>query len=98
MTIPETMNGVVLTGHGGLDKLEWREDLPVPVPQAGEVLIRVGAAALNNTDVQPRVRVGIQRPVRGDTASGAADGYGDLVGKDGGWSRRGAVVSPHPGS
>jgi SSS family solute:Na+ symporter len=28
--IPETMFGVVLTGHGGLDKLAWRDDLPVP--------------------------------------------------------------------
>ncbi|WP_306029290.1 alcohol dehydrogenase family protein [Stappia sp. MMSF_3263] len=90
MTIPETMNGVVLTGHGGLDKLEWREDLPVPVPQAGEVLIRVGAAALNNTDVNTRTGW-YSKAVRGDTASGAADGYGDLVGKDGGWS--GAALS-----
>ncbi|SLN32000.1 hypothetical protein OCH7691_01167 [Oceanibacterium hippocampi] len=29
MTLPETMNGIVLTGHGGLDKLAWRDNLPV---------------------------------------------------------------------
>ena len=39
MTLPETMKAVRLTGHGGLDKLEWCDDVPVPQPDAGEVLI-----------------------------------------------------------
>lgn len=43
-SVPKTMFGVVLTGHGGPDKLEWRDDLPVPCPGPGEVLIRVRAA------------------------------------------------------
>ena len=43
MTLPETMKAMRLTGHGGLDKLEWREDVAVPKPAAGEVLVRVGA-------------------------------------------------------
>ncbi len=90
MTIPGMMKGMVLTGHGGLDRLEWREDLPVPVPAAGEVLIRVGAAAINNTDVNTRTGW-YSKAIRGDTASGAAKGYGDLVEKDGGWS--GAALS-----
>ena len=42
------MAGVVLTGHGGLDKLEFRDDLPTPRPGKGEVLIRVKAAGVNN--------------------------------------------------
>lgn len=50
----ETMRAMVLTGHGDFDKLVWREDLPVPVPGQGEVLIRVGACGLNNTDVNTR--------------------------------------------
>ena len=54
MTLPETMKAVRLTGHGGLDKLEWCDDVPVPQPDAGEVLIRVGASAVNNTDVNTR--------------------------------------------
>ena len=49
------MRGVVLTGHGGPECLEWREDLPRPRPQAGEVLIRVAAAGVNNTDINTRV-------------------------------------------
>ena len=52
--LPTTMRAVVLTGHGGLDKLEVRVDWPVPTPGADEVLIRVGACGLNNTDVNTR--------------------------------------------
>lgn len=51
---PKTMRGVWLTGHGDMDKLEIQEDLPVPVPGAGEVLIRVAAAGVNNTDINTR--------------------------------------------
>ncbi len=41
-------------GHGGFEKLVHRTDVPVPSPGADEVLIRVRAAALNNTDVNMR--------------------------------------------
>ncbi|WP_306144923.1 alcohol dehydrogenase family protein [Roseibium sp. MMSF_3412] len=54
MTIPATMNAIVLEGHGGLDKLVWHEDWPTPQPGPGEVLIKVGACGLNNTDVNTR--------------------------------------------
>ena len=49
------MSGVVLTGHGGPECLEWRNDLPIPEPLAGEVLIKVAAAGVNNTDINTRV-------------------------------------------
>ncbi len=49
------MKGILLTGHGGMDKLEWREDIPTPTLSEGEVLIKVGACGLNNTDVNTRV-------------------------------------------
>jgi NADPH:quinone reductase-like Zn-dependent oxidoreductase len=45
---------VLLTGHGGLEKLEYRDDVPDPAPGHGEVLIRVGAAGVNNTDIWTR--------------------------------------------
>lgn len=48
------MLGVWLTGHGGLDKLEVRHDIPVPTPGRREVLMRVAAAGVNNTDVNTR--------------------------------------------
>ena len=47
------MKAFVTTGHGGLDKLEY-QDVRVPAPAAGEVLIEVGACGLNNTDIWTR--------------------------------------------
>lgn len=52
--IPPTMNAFVLTGHGGLEALEFHEDWPTPEPADHEVLIKVGACGLNNTDVNTR--------------------------------------------
>jgi len=48
------MNAVVLHRHGGLDALEFHEDWPRPAPGPDDVLIRVGACGLNNTDVNTR--------------------------------------------
>ncbi|MCK4869202.1 MAG: alcohol dehydrogenase catalytic domain-containing protein, partial [Alphaproteobacteria bacterium] len=48
------MRGVWLTGHGNLDKLELRGDIPVPRPGPREVLVRVAAAGVNNTDINTR--------------------------------------------
>ncbi len=48
------MKAVLLTGHGGLEKLEYREDVPIPRPAEDEVLIEVGAAGVNNTDIWTR--------------------------------------------
>jgi len=52
--IPETMKAVILTGHGGLDKLEYHTDWPVPQLTPTGVIIRVQACGLNNTDVNTR--------------------------------------------
>ncbi len=48
------MSGVVLTGHGDFDKLQYRTDLPLPAPKSNEVLIKVKAAGVNNTDINTR--------------------------------------------
>lgn len=37
-----------------MDKLEIRQDIPVPVPGPHDVLIRVAAAGVNNTDINTR--------------------------------------------
>ena len=39
MSLPGTTAAVLLTGHGGLEKLEYRTDVPVPHPGEGEVLM-----------------------------------------------------------
>jgi NADPH:quinone reductase-like Zn-dependent oxidoreductase len=53
--VPKTMKGILLTGHGGIDKLLFCEDLPTPIPSSEEVLIRVSAAGVNNTDINTRL-------------------------------------------
>lgn len=55
MKLPATMSGVYLTRHGGPEALEWREDIPVPRPKQGQVLVRVLAAGVNNTDINTRI-------------------------------------------
>lgn len=53
MDVPKTMRAVQITAHGGPEVLELAE-VAVPAPQATEVVVRVGAAALNNTDLWTR--------------------------------------------
>ncbi|MBT4638009.1 MAG: zinc-binding dehydrogenase [Deltaproteobacteria bacterium] len=53
-TIPNIMSGIQLTGHGNLDKLVLRKDIPVPSIGARDVLIKVSAAGVNNTDINTR--------------------------------------------
>jgi NADPH:quinone reductase-like Zn-dependent oxidoreductase/nitrite reductase/ring-hydroxylating ferredoxin subunit len=53
--LPKTMQGVYLTGHGGLDKLQWRDDIAVPIPGPRDVLVQVNAAGVNNTDLNTRI-------------------------------------------
>ncbi len=48
-----TMKAMVLTGHGGLDKLIY-QDVTVPQPGPEEVLIKVAACGVNNTDINTR--------------------------------------------
>jgi NADPH:quinone reductase-like Zn-dependent oxidoreductase len=83
MTVPAVMRAVLLTGHGGFDQLELRHDVPVPVPGPGEVLIQIGAAGVNNTDINTRIGW-YSKAVAEATETGAASG---IVGAgDDGWS------------
>lgn len=50
----DKMWGIVLTGHGGPEMLEWRDDLAIPILGRSEVLVEVGAAGVNNTDINTR--------------------------------------------
>ena len=85
MTLPETMHGVQLVGHGGIDKLAYREDLPTPEPGIGEVLIRVAAAGINNTDINTRIGW-YSKSVSEDTDTGGATGFDTVNDDDASWS------------
>ncbi|MEM7087946.1 MAG: alcohol dehydrogenase family protein [Pseudomonadota bacterium] len=54
MTLPDTMKAMVTMGHGGLEQMVLHKNWPRPEPAAGEVLIKVAACGLNNTDVNTR--------------------------------------------
>ena len=54
-SIPKFMTAVLLTDHGGIEKLEYRSDVEIPIPKEDEVLINVKAAGINNTDINTRI-------------------------------------------
>ena len=70
MSLPEIMRAMVTTGHGGLDKIEFHADWPRPAPGQGEVLVRVRACGLNNTDVNTR-EGWYSKAVTGPTGAGS---------------------------
>lgn len=84
--IPSTMTAAVLTGHGGLEKLAVRNDVPVPRPKAGELLIQVGAAGVNNTDINTRIGW-YSKKVEAETGDGGALGFAAIDNDDASWSR-----------
>ena len=75
-------NAIVITEFGGPEVLQWREVRP-PVPQQGEVLIRVRAAGVGPTDLHIRAghlaAVFPQRPgdVLGFEAAGVIESVGE---------------------
>ena len=83
--IPQKMSGVYLTGHGGLEKLVYKEDIKVPIPKSGELLIQVKGAGINNTDINTRLGW-YSKKVTSDTNSSDQEDL-DLADKsDGSWS------------
>ncbi len=82
--IPKKMRGVYLTGNGGFEKLEYHTDIDVPTPKAGEVLVKIEAAAVNNTDVNTRIGW-YSKSVKSETNKGGASGFNEDVKDDGSW-------------
>ena len=78
------MRGLTISAHGGLDRIEVRDDLPTPSLSSNtQVRVRVLAAALNHLDLfvvggLPNVR--ITPPwIIGSDAMGIVDQIGDGV-------------------
>lgn len=75
------MNAAVINEYGGPEAVGIA-DVPVPKPGPGEVLIRVGAAALNNSDLQTTHGGYGRRPlphILGQEAAGTVDAVGPEV-------------------
>jgi NADPH:quinone reductase-like Zn-dependent oxidoreductase len=80
------MKAIRIHEYGGVETLRY-EDAPVPEPKAGELLVRVKAAAVNPVDVQVREGrlkelLGHELPlVLGWDASGVVEAVGEGVSK-----------------
>lgn len=81
-----TMMAVVTTGNGGYDKLDYRS-VPVPDPEEGEVLLRVLAAGVNNTEIN--TRLGWYSSTVTDSTDSTADVQAEAEEQkaDGGWNK-----------
>lgn len=86
MTIPDTMRAVVLTGHGGLDKLVYHDDWPTPQPKPDEVLVKISACGLNNTDINTRTAWYSKTVRDGITDAGGKGGFAEAEAAQGSWS------------
>lgn len=84
-SLPATMSGILLTGHGGPDVLSYRTDLPLPTPNATEVLIKVAAAGLNNTDINTRIGW-YSKGITSGTGSESTAASGNRADDDASWS------------
>jgi NADPH:quinone reductase-like Zn-dependent oxidoreductase len=90
LPLPRLMSAVLLKGHGGLEQLEYREDVAVPAPGPGELLVRIAAAGVNNTDINTRIGWYSKSVLggtdeRGTDDSGRSPGPTPAIVGDGGW-------------
>jgi len=85
------MKAIVTTGNGGFDKLVYK-DVPTPSVGSGEVLIKVLAAGVNNTEINTRVGW-YSDSIKVSTNSVAYDGeLAEIQKADGGWD----LATPFP--
>lgn len=90
MATPDrSMMAVVTTGTGGYDRLDYRR-VPVPEPGPGEVLLRVGAAGVNNTDINTRLGWYAAAVTSGtsETTADEAAAEAEATGAGQGWNGR----------
>ena len=86
--IDSYMHGVHLIGHGGFDKLIYRDDLLIPIPNENEVLIEVSAAGVNNTDINTRLGWYSKKIIQ-ETNQGGDKDFQELENDSGSWSGEG---------
>jgi len=83
-TIPKTMKGVLIEKTGGVEVLDYKTNLPVPVPKEGEILVKNDFIGINYIDTY--FRTGLypapKPEVLGREAEGTivATGGGELYG------------------
>jgi len=81
----KTMKAVVTRENGGYDKLEYR-DVPIPTIGPGEVLVKVLAAGVNNTEINTRVGWYSSTVTAGTEEAAGAEEKKATAKADGGWN------------
>jgi NADPH:quinone reductase-like Zn-dependent oxidoreductase len=79
------MKAVVTTGNGGYERLVW-SDVPIPVPGSREVLLRVLAAGVNNTEINTRLGWYSESVTTETAAAVRAEDERPTHKADGGWN------------
>ena len=79
------MQGIYLTGHGGFDKIQYTEDIPIPKLKSNEVLIKIHAAGVNNTDINTRIGWYSKSNLEGNTKKIGEEGIAKNIAIDGSW-------------
>jgi NADPH:quinone reductase-like Zn-dependent oxidoreductase len=81
----EWMKAIVTTGNGGYEKLVYK-DVPIPKIMQGEVLIKVLAAGVNNTEINTRLGW-YSSSVTDSTIESSTEGA-SIPSTDGGWNKQ----------
>jgi len=81
-----TMMAVVATGNGGYEMLDYRR-VPMPEPAAGEVLLQVLAAGVNNTEINTRLGWYSSSVDASTEATAGAAEIASAPKTDGGWNK-----------
>lgn len=79
------MKAVVTTGNGGYEKLVYKE-VPIPQPGPEEVLLRVLAAGINNTEINTRLGWYSSSVTDGTDSVSDRAGEESATVQDGGWN------------
>ena len=79
------MKAIVTTGNGGYEKLLYR-DVPIPVPGNGDMLLKVLAAGVNNTEINTRIGWYSSSVTNGTQESSTSGSDCEI--HDGGWNER----------
>ena len=80
------MKAVVTAGNGGYEKLVYGE-VPIPTLEAGEVLLQVLAAGVNNTEINTRVGWYSSTVTAGTEDTACAEEKTATEKTDGGWNK-----------
>ena len=81
----DLMKSIVTTGNGGYEKLLYK-DVPIPKINPDEVLIKVLAAGVNNTEIN--TRVGWYSSSVAESTDATANEKTAVQSTDGGWNKQ----------